>query len=78
MPQNKKNNPKVSYLDRKFIKDIQGVIEETCLLMTSNVNASLTMLYWKIGKRINEEILQRNRANYGKEIITTLSQQLSE
>ncbi|MCK4249783.1 MAG: hypothetical protein KAX15_08390, partial [Candidatus Omnitrophica bacterium] len=34
------------------------------------------MLYWRIGKRINTEILEGNRAEYGKEIVATLSGQL--
>lgn len=36
------------------------------------------MLYWQVGKRINEEILQNQRAEYGKQIIQTLSSQLTE
>jgi predicted nuclease of restriction endonuclease-like (RecB) superfamily len=34
-------------------------------------------LYWQIGKRINEEILQNQRAEYGKEIVSALSRQLT-
>jgi len=41
------------------------------------VNAALTMLYWRIGKRINEEILKGGRAEYGKEILATVSQELA-
>jgi len=41
------------------------------------VNSSMTMMYWHIGKLINDEILQNKRAEYDKEIVTTLSQQLS-
>jgi DUF1016 N-terminal domain len=36
----------------------------------------MSMLYWKIGKRVNEETLQDKRADYGKQIIATLSRQL--
>jgi len=35
------------------------------------------MLYWHIGKRINSDILNNKRAEYGKQIIATLSQQLT-
>ena len=35
------------------------------------------MLNWKIGKRIQSYILQNERADYGKEILATLSQELS-
>jgi predicted nuclease of restriction endonuclease-like (RecB) superfamily len=41
------------------------------------VNATLSLLYWQIGKRINEEILQNQRAEYGKEIVSALSRQLT-
>ena len=41
------------------------------------VNATLTMLYWKIGKRINVEIIKGERAEYGKQIVSTLSDQLT-
>jgi predicted nuclease of restriction endonuclease-like (RecB) superfamily len=40
------------------------------------VNAGLTILYWRIGKRINEEILRGDRAQYRKEVVATLSIQL--
>lgn len=36
----------------------------------------MTILYWRIGKRINEEILRHERAEYGKQIIASLSRQL--
>ncbi|MBV6439441.1 MAG: putative nuclease YhcG [Saprospiraceae bacterium] len=35
-------------------------------------------MYWNIGKRINEEVLKQERAEYGKAIVATLSQQLTE
>ena len=34
------------------------------------------MLYWRIGKRINTEILKGERADYRKEIVVSLSRQL--
>ena len=37
----------------------------------------MTSLYWRIGKRIQSEILKGQRADYGKEIVATLSQQLT-
>ena len=41
------------------------------------VNAGLTILYWQIGNRICQDILKQKRAEYGKEIVATLSQELS-
>jgi predicted nuclease of restriction endonuclease-like (RecB) superfamily len=34
-------------------------------------------MYWHIGKQIDQEILKSRRAEYGKEIVATLSKQLS-
>ncbi|MFN5139406.1 MAG: YhcG family protein, partial [Pseudanabaena sp.] len=42
------------------------------------INAEITLLYWQVGDRIQTEILQRQRAEYGKQIIATLSQQLTQ
>jgi predicted nuclease of restriction endonuclease-like (RecB) superfamily len=42
------------------------------------INAEITLLYWQVGDRIQTEILQRQRAEYGKQIIATLSQKLTQ
>ncbi len=42
------------------------------------VNSELTILYWNIGKQINEDILKNNRAGYGKYIIAELIKNLLE
>ena len=42
------------------------------------VNAGLTKLYREIGKHIHQEILNGDRADYGKQILATLSQELSQ
>ncbi|TAM94093.1 MAG: DUF1016 family protein [Chitinophagaceae bacterium] len=38
----------------------------------------LSLLYWKIGKRINADVLNNKRAGYGKQIAVSLTQQLTE
>ncbi|WP_149241724.1 PDDEXK nuclease domain-containing protein [Dyadobacter sp. 32] len=40
--------------------------------------SSITLLYWSIGKRINQEVLNFNRAEYGKQVVATLSAQLTD
>lgn len=56
--------------------DIKQMIEDARSAVAQTVNAGLTMLYWNIGKRINDEILKNKRAGYGKQIVATLSRQL--
>ena len=45
--------------------------------MAVTVNTGLTILYWQIGNRIGQDILKEKRAGYGKEIVATLSQELT-
>lgn len=58
-------------------EDIKRLIAQSKQQLAITVNATLSLLYWQIGKRINEEILQNQRAEYGKEIVSALSRQLT-
>ncbi|BHH83429.1 PDDEXK nuclease domain-containing protein [Desulforhopalus sp. 52FAK] len=40
------------------------------------VNSAITATYWHMGKRINEEILHGERAEYGKQVIASLAKEL--
>src|SRR3990167_4499242 len=59
-----------------LFQDIRKLIDETRSSVAVTVNAGLTMLYWKIGRRINLEILKGERAEYGAEILQALSAKL--
>ncbi len=63
--------------NRQLLKDIRLLIEEARAAVATTVNAGLTMLYWRVGKRINEEILKGKRAEYGENIVVLLSRQLA-
>jgi len=56
--------------------EIKSLIEETKSKVAVTVNSTLTLLYWQIGKRINDEVLKNKRAEYGEEIVYALSTQL--
>jgi predicted nuclease of restriction endonuclease-like (RecB) superfamily len=60
-----------------LIGDIRALIEETRSAVAVTVNAGMTLLYWRIGKRICDDILRKERAGYGDEIVATLSRQLT-
>jgi predicted nuclease of restriction endonuclease-like (RecB) superfamily len=60
-----------------LVSEIKQLIESSRNNIAVSVNAEMTMLYWHIGKRINEEILHHERATYGKQIIQTISAQLT-
>ncbi len=62
----------------ELFSDIIKLIDESRNYVAQTVNAALSVLYWKIGRRINEDILKNKRAKYGDEIILSLSHQLTE
>lgn len=62
--------------NNSLFEQIKNLIEQTKNNVAVAVNSSMTMMYWHIGKLINDEILQNKRAEYGKEIVATVSQQL--
>ncbi len=51
-------------------------IEETKRNVTIKVNSEMTLLYWKIGKEITENVLNCEKAKYGKAVIEEISQRL--
>lgn len=59
-----------------LLADIRGMIEEARAAVAAAVNARLTLLYWRIGQRINDDVLQGERAEYGRETIVALGRQL--
>lgn len=59
-----------------LLVDLRQLINDAKQNAAVAVNAGLTMMYWHIGKRIREEILGGERAEYGKEILSTLSAEL--
>lgn len=64
--------------NQQVFSEIRQLIEETRRSVAVAVNAGLTMLYWEVGRRINEEVLNHQRAEYGKQIILELSEKLTE
>jgi len=77
----KQTGTQVAKTDNKSISgdligDIRNLIETVRHNVAVTVNAGLTLLYWQIGSRIRQDILKEKRADYGEEIISTLSIQL--
>ncbi|CAN5898810.1 PDDEXK nuclease domain-containing protein [soil metagenome] len=61
-----------------LFSEINNLIEQSHSKVLSQVNSALALLFWQVGKRINEFILEHKRAEYGKQIVVTLSRQLEE
>jgi hypothetical protein len=60
-----------------LLGDIRQLIDTARERAVAAVNSEMTLLYWRIGQRIQTQVLDGQRAEYGKEIVATLSQQLT-
>jgi predicted nuclease of restriction endonuclease-like (RecB) superfamily len=68
----------LSDINGNLLNSIIGLIDTTRRDVAKTVNQELTLLYWNIGKSINEDILNNSRADYGKKIILGLSIELTK
>lgn len=59
-----------------LLGDIRALIGASRDRVVSAVNTELTLLFWRIGRRIHTEMLAGRRAGYGEEILPTLAKQL--
>lgn len=62
----------------KLFDDISKIIYEGKNRIASEINYAIVILYWSIGKRINDEILDGDRATYGDQIISHISVSLTQ
>lgn len=60
----------------QLLGDIRQLIENGHSALAATVNSALTQLYWHIGQRMRSEVLHNERAEYGEQIVSTLSKQL--
>ncbi|MDY0017619.1 MAG: PDDEXK nuclease domain-containing protein [Candidatus Delongbacteria bacterium] len=60
-----------------LLNDLVNLIEESRKGLATTSNAVLTITYWKVGERINKDVLGNKRAEYGKKIVVSAARQLS-
>jgi hypothetical protein len=63
--------------DSQLLQDITGLIKESKQQAAQQLNAQLTELYWRIGKRLSEFVLGGERAAYGQQVLRHLSKELT-
>jgi len=61
---------------QELLGDIRALIESARQRATAMVNSELTLLFWRIGRRIHTEVLAGERAGYGEQIVPALAAQL--
>ncbi|HBY54295.1 MAG TPA: cytoplasmic protein [Marinilabiliales bacterium] len=61
----------------KLYSDVCHIIEGSRQRLATTINAEICMMHWQIGKRIKEDVLYNQRAEYGKKIVKNLSDKLT-
>jgi len=62
--------------NHELLHDVKTLIEQGQRQAVVAVNNAITVTYWHVGQRINQEVLQGERAEYGSQVISSLAQEL--
>ena len=74
-----KNNQIVATVStQSLIQDLRQIINQARGHVAATANYELTIMYWHIGERINRDVVDNQRAEYGKQIVATVARQLQE
>lgn len=68
--------PQLPLETKDLMTDLRQIIDGARARVATTANYELTMMYWHIGERINRDVLANQRAEYGKQIVSTLARQL--
>jgi predicted nuclease of restriction endonuclease-like (RecB) superfamily len=72
------NKSDISIADSDLFIELSQLIEQSKQQVVFHANSAVAILFWQVGNRINQEILQNKRAEYAKQIVSTLSTQLKK
>jgi len=59
-----------------LLAEISSIIDLGVAVIRQKANSGLVLMFWDVGNRIQKFILENKRADYGKQIVATLSQKL--
>ena len=74
-PQTTSNIQEIAFV---LFSKIRQLIDAAKQRAAVAINSEITLLYWQVGEHIQTEILQGQRAQYGKQIIVSLSKLLTQ
>ena len=69
--------PKTEADPSALLSDLRGLVQSARQRLATAANATYTLLCWQIGHRLLRDSLQAGRAAYGKQILATVSQELT-
>jgi predicted nuclease of restriction endonuclease-like (RecB) superfamily len=62
--------------EQQLFAELVEIIEIGQKQVAININSGVVITFWQVGKRVNDFVLDNQRAEYGKQIVVTLSRQL--
>ncbi|GHT44856.1 hypothetical protein AGMMS49965_21210 [Bacteroidia bacterium] len=65
-------------VDNQLYTDVCVLIENARQMVATTVNAEVCIMNWQIGKRIKEDVLFNQRAEYGKQVVKQLAEKLTD
>ena len=68
----------IELVSAELLNDLRQIINAARSRVAATANYELTAMYWHIGNRINHEVLNNERAEYGKQIVAQVARQLQE
>ena len=60
---------------KTLLRDLRDLIVQARQDIARQVNSALILLYWRVGKRIHQDILKEKRAEYGEQIVSAVRRQ---
>ena len=72
-----KINP-TEIVSAELLGDLRKIIDSARSHVATTANYELTMMYWNIGTRINSDVLNNERAEYGQQIVSQVATQLQQ
>ena len=64
--------------EASLLADLRSLIQSARQRVATVANATQTLLYWHVGRRLLKENLLEDRAAYGKRILATVSRELTQ
>ena len=61
-----------------LFEDVSAIIERGRREIALYASRGTVYIFWEVGKRINQDVLGKKRAEYGKQIVSRLATQLVE
>lgn len=67
---------KLNQKEHQLFTELVLIIETRQKHVAININSGVVLMFWQVGSKVNDFVLNNQRAEYGKQIVVTLSRQL--